>query len=310
MRLRRTAHLALTAALSVAASGAVLAGSHATANAATGVAHYSTQVENDGADVYYPAGATGELPVALLMQGAKVHRMHYAEYAKAVAAYGFVVVVPNHKRLVFFDQNYYPSQKMPAEAIDWMDDENAKASSPLAGKIDTDTLVLLGHSFGGAAALGVAEESCGIPFCTTLGYSLPGEVKAASLFGTNNKSPLFGNTASMDNQIPVQLVQGATDGMALPADAEASYGALENGPKQIVRVAGVNHYGITNVQSPSGAEAETSGQAVSQAASIATTARWAAQFLKAQLGDAAAADYVYSSGDAADAGVTVSTSIS
>ncbi|MGH1564035.1 alpha/beta hydrolase family protein [Mumia sp. DW29H23] len=308
MRLRRAAHLALVAAL----TGSVLSvlPSSATATDTPEIAHYSSQVVNDGADVYYPAGVQGELPVALLMQGAKVHRMYYAAYARAVAAYGFVVVVPNHKRLVFFDSNYYPSQKMPAEAIGWMADENVDASSPLAGHIDTDTLVLLGHSFGGAAALGVAEESCGIPFCTTLGYSLPDEVKAASLYGTNNKSPLFGTSASMDNQIPVQLVQGTVDGAALPADAETSYAKLENGPKQIVRVGGANHYGITDVQSPAGAEAESSAQTLSQAASIATSARWAALFLKAQLGDAAAADYVYSTGDAADPGVTVTSATS
>ena len=302
MRLTRPIRLAAAAAL----AGSVLAVAPPAASAAEPtVAHYSSEMVNDGTDVYYPAGAQGELPVALLMQGAKVHRMHYEAYARAVAAYGFVVVVPNHKRLVFFDSNYYPSQKMPAATIDWMDDENANAASPLAGRIDTDTLVLLGHSFGGAAALGVAEESCGIPFCTTLGYSLPSEVKAASLFGTNNKAPLLGTSAAMDNQIPVQLVQGTVDGVALPADAETSYARLENGPKQIVRVAGANHYGITNTQNPSGADPDGSAQPISQAASIATSARWAAQFLKAQLGDAAAADYVFSTGDAADPGVTV-----
>ncbi|MBW9209683.1 hypothetical protein KV100_08440 [Mumia sp. zg.B21] len=306
MPLKRAAHLALTAAL----TGGILSVVPTTSAAAApppAVAHYSSEIVNDGTDVYYPAGAQGELPVALLMQGAQVHRMHYAAYARAVAAYGFVVVVPNHKRLVFFDSDYYPSQKMPAQAIDWMAAENATASSPLAGRIDTDTLVLLGHSFGGAAALGVAEESCGIPFCTTLGFSLPDEVKAASLFGTNNKSPLLGSSASMDNQIPVQLVQGTVDGVALPADAETSYTKLENGPKQIVRVAGANHYGITDTQNPAGADPDASVQPISQAASIATSARWAATFLKAQLGDGAAADYVYSTGDAADPGVTVTS---
>ncbi|ROO89635.1 chlorophyllase-like protein [Actinocorallia herbida] len=306
MRLGRTPRLAVAAAL----AAGLLSTFQAPASAVPVVAHYSSQVENDGADVYYPAGATGRLPVALLMQGAKVHRMYYAQYAEAIAAYGFIVVVPNHKRLVFFDQNYYPSQTMPAEAVDWMNDEDANAASPLAGKIDTDSLVLLGHSFGGAAALGVAEESCGIPFCTTLGYSRPAEVKAAALYGTNNKLPLFGTFAAMDNDIPVQLLQGTVDGAALPADAESSYGKLKNGPKQIVRIAGANHYGITNVQSPPGAEAETSTQTIGQADSIATTARWAALFLKAQLGDTAAAAYVYQTGDAADTGVTVTTQVS
>ncbi|MDX6742792.1 chlorophyllase/cutinase-like alpha/beta fold protein [Actinocorallia sp. A-T 12471] len=306
MRLGRTSRLAVAAAL----AAGLLSAFQAPAAADPAVAHYSSQVKNDGADVYYPAGATGRLPVALLMQGAKVHRQYYSDYAEAIAAYGFIVVVPNHKRLVFFDSDYYPSQKMPAEAVEWMDAEDVRAGSPLNGKIDTDKLVLLGHSFGGAAALGVADGSCGIPFCTTLGYTRPSEVKAAALFGTNNKLPVFGTFASMNNGIPVQLLQGTVDGAALPADAETSYTKLQNGPKQIVRIAGVNHYGITDVQSPPGAEAETSTQTVTQAQSIETTARWAALFLKAQLGDAAAAQYVYVTGDAADPGVTVTSQTS
>ncbi|WP_460304683.1 alpha/beta hydrolase family protein [Actinocorallia aurea] len=293
--------------MAAALAAGLLSTFQAPASADPAVAHYSSQVKNDGADVYYPAGATGRLPVALLMQGAQVHRMYYAQYAQAIAAYGFIVVVPNHKRLVFFDNDYYPSQKMPAEAVDWMNAEDANTSSPLAGKIDTDTLVLLGHSFGGAAALNVSDETCGIPFCTTLGYDRPAEVKAAALYGTNNKSPLLGTFADIDNGIPVQLLQGTVDGAALPADAETTYTKLEHGPKQIVRIAGANHYGITDVQSPPGADAEVSTQTISQAASIATTARWAALFLKAQLGDSAAASYVYQTGDAADAGVTVAT---
>ncbi|TNC47843.1 hypothetical protein, partial [Mumia zhuanghuii] len=91
MRLTRPIRLAAAAAL----AGSVLAVAPPAASAAEPtVAHYSSKMVNDGTDVYYPAGAQGELPVALLMQGAKVHRMHYEAYARAVAAYGFVVVVP------------------------------------------------------------------------------------------------------------------------------------------------------------------------------------------------------------------------
>lgn len=271
-----------------------------------GVSSYQSQIANDGTTVFHPTEVTDDLPVALLLQGGKVHRQHYTEYAATIASYGFIVVTPNHRRLNFVDVDYYTSTSQVGETLAWMEEENDNTASPLAGRIDADTLVLLGHSFGGATGLSIAESRCSIPFCTGLSFSLPTEVKAASFFGTNNT--LLGLNPSIDNRIPVQLVQGQADGVATPAEGEATYAKLENGPKQIVRVAGVNHYGITNTQNPSGANPETATQTVSQAASIETAARWAAQFLRAQLGDTAARTYISGAGDAADPAVTTSSS--
>ena len=267
---------------------------------------YQSAIKNDGTTVFHPVGAQEELPVALLLQGGKVHRQHYSEYAAEIASYGFVVVTPNHRRLNFFDTDYYASTAQVGETLDWMAAENARAGSPLAGLIDESTLVLLGHSFGGATGLSIAESKCSIPFCTGLTFDLPSQVKAASLFGTNNT--FLGLNPTIDNQIPVQLVQGTVDGVATLAEGEATYGKIQNGPKQIVRIDGVNHYGITNTQNPSGANPETATQSVSQASSIETAARWAAQFLLAQLGDADALAYVSGAGDATDSAVTTSSS--
>lgn len=296
--------LAATSLLGVAAPTS--AESPAPTGATQAVSSYQSQITNDGTTVFHPTNMSGDLPVALLLQGGKVHRQHYTDYAATIASYGFIVVTPNHRRLNFFDVDYYTSTSQVGETLEWMEEENADAASPLAGKIDEETLVLLGHSFGGATGLSIAESACSIPFCTGLSFTLPAEVKAASFFGTNNT--FLGSNPSISNRIPVQLVQGQADGVAAPTEAEATYAALQNGPKQIVRVAGVNHYGITNTQDPSGANAETAPQAVSQASSIETSARWAAQFLLAQLGDAAALTYVQGAGDAADPNVTTTSS--
>lgn len=210
---------------------------------------YQSKIVNDGTNVYYPTNVSGKLPVALLLQGGKVHRQYYSQYAAAVASYGFIVVTPNHKRLNFFDTDYYTSTSQVGETLSWMATENGTASSPLAGHIDTATMVLLGHSFGGATGLSIAESKCSIPFCTTLTFSLPAAVKAGSFYGTNNA--ILGLYPAIDNRIPIQLVQGQSDGMAEPAQAESAYAAIQNGRKQIVRLSGANHYGITDVQSPS-----------------------------------------------------------
>ncbi|WP_243060803.1 hypothetical protein [Nocardioides sp. SR21] len=269
------------------------------------VSTYQSQITNDGTNVYYPTDVTGTLPVALLLQGGKVHRMHYSEYAAEVASYGFIVVTPNHRRLNFFSLDYYTSTSQIGETLSWMTSENALATSPLKSHIDTSTLVLLGHSFGGATGLSIAESKCSIPFCTGLSFTLPSQVKAGSFYGTHNE--FLGSYANVDNKIPVQLVQGQEDGVAEPAQAETTYAKIQRGPKQIVRLSGANHYGITNTQNPSGADAEVGPQSLSQSASIDEAARWAALWLRAQLGDAAAATYVTSTGDAADPLVTVTT---
>lgn len=301
--LRRPAAALAAAVLSATALASVGLGSAHSAPA--GVSTYQDQIKNDGTGVYYPSNATGELPVALLLQGGKVHRQHYSEYAAEVASYGFIVVTPNHRRLNFFDLDYYASASQIRETLDWMAAENAEPGSPLQGRIDVDTMVLLGHSFGGATGLSIAESKCSVPFCTTLSFTLPSQVKAGSFYGTNNT--ILGLNPSISNKIPVQLVQGLDDGTALPSEAAATYAKLTGGKKQIVRVTGANHYGITNTQDPSGANAEANGQSLTQAASIEVAARWSALWLKAQLGDAAAADYVLVTGDAADPQVSVTS---
>lgn len=264
----------------------------------------TVRIGDDRTYAYFPADATGELPVALLLQGGKVHMKHYSEYAAEIASYGFIVVTPNHERLNFVDYDYYTSTIQISETLDWMAEENAKNRSPLKGRIDEDTLVLLGHSFGGATGLSIAESKCSIPFCSGITFTLPSEVKAASFYGTNNA--LLGIHPSIDNKIPVQLVQGLDDGTATPTAAENTYAKMK-ATKQIVRLSGANHYGLTNRQDPPGANDESQPQSLTQAESIEASARWAAQFLLAQLGDTAAADYVYTTGDAADDLVTVST---
>ncbi|MEV6162062.1 dienelactone hydrolase family protein [Streptomyces sp. NPDC052052] len=274
----------------------------ASASTATTVAMYQTSYGGDDADIYYPSGAS-DLPVALLLQGAKVDRSYYAQYASAIAAQGFVVVVPNHYRLMFVETERYAAEHQVTRTVTWMKDEKYNSSSPLYKRIDSGKLVLLGHSFGGAAGLAAAEDTCSLVFCPALSFSLPSQVKAASFYGTNNG--FLGIFADIDNKVPVQLVQGTADGIAPQSDAEKTYSHLLNTPRQIVRVAGVNHYGITDVQSPSPAESETSAQSLTQSESIEVAARWAGRFLLAQLGDAGAADYVWNIGDASDPGVTV-----
>ncbi|MFI5429329.1 hypothetical protein [Aeromicrobium sp. UC242_57] len=297
-------------ALALASAIALAAPSTATADPTSpitpvAVSSYDSKIKNDGTNVYYPTNATGELPVALLLQGGKVHRQNYSDYAAEVASYGFIVVTPNHKRLNFFDLNYYTSASQIGETLTWMGDENANTSSPLHGLIDTDTMVLLGHSFGGATGLSIAEDKCSIPFCTTLTFDLPSAVKAGSFYGTNNA--ILGIYPTVDNQIPVQPSRvSPTAWLNRPrprAPTTRSRTATSRSSASRVPTTTAS----PTARTPPGAQAETNTQSSTQSASIETTARWAALWLRAQLGDTAAANYVYTTGDAADTAVTVTS---
>ncbi|MFD3869438.1 hypothetical protein [Streptomyces sp. NPDC058623] len=267
---------------------------------------YPASVGADAADVYYPESGN-RLPVVLLLQGANVDKSHYEGYARTVAAFGFVVVVPNHVRSVFGRPGLWAGSDQGLTAVTWSKAENTRADSPLAGRLDPSSFTLLGHSFGGAAGVGTVQGQCAPPFCFGLppGAVKPVELKAAVFFGTNNAPPGGGPVAPINNTVPVALIQGSTDGVAAPAAARGTYEALLGKPKALVTVAGVNHYGITNVQNPAGAAPDPTAQTVGQTDSIRTSARWSALFLKAALGDVFAQSYVRYWGDASDNAVTV-----
>jgi len=261
---------------------------------------------NDPADVYYPTPpdlATGgyAFPVVLLLQGAKVDKQHYSKVAGLIARYGFVVVVPNHQSLMgmFMELSVIPA------VLAQMKTEAASATSPVAGAVDTGKLGLVGHSYGGVVGLYAIQEICQIPFCFGA-FKRPAELMGGAFYGTNMKPPI-GPIPKIDNHgIATALIQGDLDGKSLLADAQTTYNNIQQPPRALVTVAGANHYGICDINNPSGADADPKAPTLAQGVANETVARWAAMYLRAHLlGEAAALDYVYQSGDALDPNVTV-----
>ncbi len=285
-----------------ALAGVLLAPASAQASTPA-VASYATTINGDSADVYYPVKGT-RLPVALLLQGANVGKAYYSVYASTLASYGFVVAVLDHTRSLFGVSGLYPEGAQAGWTVDWAEAEDDNAASPLHGRIDENTLVLAGHSFGAATALSLSTGLCVIPFCA-VANTAPSELEAVVTYGGNNT--LYGTSLVLPvlNTVPVGYVQGTADGIASPDEGRTTYILTAGIPKAFVEVSGTNHYGITNTQNPAGAIPDTSAQTLGQAAGVETIARWSAQWLLAQLGDPAAKRYVYSTGDAADASVTV-----
>lgn len=291
--------LAIGATFTAFAADATLASAFNPAPLYDDFASFSTIIAGNGdeADIYYPvldaAAPVSNLPVVLLLQGALVDKSFYSDYASQVARYGFVVAAPNHERFIpGYGEALFPEVSLIDTVLEALNSENVDPLSPLVGKIDTSKLGLLGHSFGGAVGLSAIANEC-IPVLCVGSFERPAELMAGAFFGANLRD-------SMDEPIPIQndgigvaLLQGDQDGRALPLYAEATFDNIADPPRVLVTLVGVNHFGITNVNTPLGAIPDPNQQTLDQSVGIETTARWSGLFLRGTLlADEAALDYV------------------
>ena len=269
----------------------------------TDITSYTTNISatNGVADIYFPSPSnlkTGNysFPIALLLQGANVDKSDYSNYASTVAGYGFVVVVPNNERtLPPATSGLFAETSQINAVLAQMRTENSLSNSPIAGIVNTEKLGLLGHSFGGGVGLSTilpAEVVAGAFYAT--GLARTPNVLPVDYIPINN----FG--------IPVALLKGTLDGVVPPFVTDDTYENIQNPPKTLITLTGANHYGITNTNNPSGPFPDRNTPRIPQDVAIETLARWSGLFLRASiLDDKDAFNYVYFTGDAGDANVTV-----
>ncbi|MDJ0716466.1 MAG: hypothetical protein QNJ54_20015 [Prochloraceae cyanobacterium] len=287
------------------------------------VSNYNLIISSSGggdpADVYFPVipaaeTSTTKLPIALLLQGALVDKSDYSNYASIVARYGFVVVVPNNERTVTNPSTGQPvtgllaEQKQLSEVLAQMVLENSNPRSPVAGLVDTETLGLLGHSFGGFVGLASIQDICFPGLCEG-SFTKPPELKAGIVFGTSfQTSENSGVFPIVDNgDIPTGLIAGSLDSVAELFEVESTYPQIQNTPKALVTIEGANHYAITNEDNP---QREPVRPTIDQGVATETVARWSGLFLRAHLlNDFDAFEYFYEEGDGLDRNVTVTSEI-
>jgi dienelactone hydrolase len=283
----------------------------------TDVTTYTTNISatDNVADIYFPNPSnlkTGNysFPIALLLQGANVDKSDYSNYASTVARYGFVVVVPNNQRtLPSLGKGLFAETSQINAVLAQMRTENLSPTSPVAGVVNTEKLGLLGHSFGGGVGLSTIADVCLPRFCSSP-TSLPTEVVAGAFYATGlvrtpNVLPV--DYIPINNfGIPVALLKGTLDGVVPPFITDDTYKNIQNPPKTLITLTGANHYGITNINNPSGPFPDRNTPIISQDVATETLARWSGLFLRASiLDDKNAFNYVYFTGDAVDANVTV-----
>ncbi len=248
-------------------------------------------------------------PMVPLLQGGNVPRAQYSEFAKELASYGFVVVVPDLKQTFGPPGSpalYFTSQWVPNWVGADLAQRDADPASPLRGIVDTSSMAVTGHSFGAAAAVAVVQGTCKPPFCfgPPFGYyQRPASLKAAVLHGFQNCDPTTHQCFYPDTSAaPTMIVNGGLDDPGAPT--LAAYQSLER-PRGLVVLDNVNHFGLTNqdLASPYGPNPEPNG--VPQATSISSTARWTALWLSTHLlGNQDATELVFESGGVVGATVT------
>jgi len=271
----------------------------------------------DPADIYYPAPAdldngTYAFPIALFLQGGRCDKSYYAAFASHVASYGFIVVVPNHTNTYSLipgttTTGLFSEQVQMYDTLAFMAAENENPASPLAGHIDSETLVMLGHSYGAAATIGAIQNQCEFPLCDSGTFERPAQLKAVALCGINTQpygKPLDYAIRYTENAgMPMAIVNGKQDSHALYEVTKISYARIADPPKMLVHIEGANHYAISTVNNPPGPDGErgpgpdTNEPTLPQEVSIETSARWCALFLRAHaLQDRDALEYVSSTG--------------
>lgn len=259
-----------------------------------------TRIAADSATVWYPVHTDHRLPVALLLPGANVGRAYYARFATAVAAYGFVVVVPERYPMPGYS---LPSENTLTDVVNWA--RGVDPESAVGQRADPATLVVAGHSYGGAAALYAAADRCQLPFCFGMSYRHPPELKAIVGHGTNTTVGSVVDSVAVQG-IPVMYINGTEDGVSEPEEAHASFAELSGTPAGVfVNLLGANHFGLADIDNPPGAVPDTHAATAGRDQTIATAARWTAMWFLAQLGDPAAHEYVYDTGPRTDPGVRV-----
>ncbi|WP_050813071.1 hypothetical protein [Microcoleus vaginatus] len=89
---------------------------------------------------------------------------------------------------------------------------------------------------------------------------------------------------------------------------QSTFDKIQIPPKTLITVTGANHFGISDVNNPAGANPDLNTATLEPAVGIETIARWSALFLRANmLKDRAAFDYIYSQGDGLDPKVSVTS---
>ena len=157
-----------------------------------------------------PFPARDTLPVLVWGNGGcAIDSTRYSGFVTTIASHGFLV-------LATAAQEGASRRQATAEdlraAIDWTEKENARAGSPLKGKIATDKVAVMGQSCGGFLSITLGAD----PRVDTIGVFNAG-IRSASSNAPPSKFPAADALASLHG--PVLLVNGHERDFMMAASA-------------------------------------------------------------------------------------------
>ena len=169
----------------------------------------------------FPKGDT--LPVmAWGNGGCAIEGKRYAGFLTTIASHGFVVLTTT---AVEGAKNRQENADDLRGAIDWATKENARAGSPLEGKIASDQVAVMGQSCGGFLSIALGAD----PRVKTIGVFNSGVQKAPSPFPAADALPkLHGPVLLVNGHEPDFMWKTSEETFDLINHVPAFYGARHN----------------------------------------------------------------------------------
>lgn len=233
-------------------------------------------------DIYWSTAATATKPVIIYSHGLGSVRTDLRYLAEHLASHGYVFVAVEHpgsnqtnvdsglqgKNKLLKPQEFLDRPKDISFVLDELAKINQTPNNPLAGKLATDNVMVIGYSFGGGTALALAggelqldklKERCGQNLAVlSLGEAaqcvaqeLPNnnyqlrDARIKQAIALNPTSSLmFGNTGLTQVQVPTLILASSAD-KTTPALTEQVVGFYKiPAPKWLVGVLGGTHLSV------------------------------------------------------------------
>ncbi|MCE2906489.1 MAG: alpha/beta hydrolase [Anabaena sp. CoA2_C59] len=233
-------------------------------------------------DVYFSSSASTNKPVIVFSHGRGSVRTDLRYLAEHLASHGYIVAALEHpgsnetsfkavnqgKKQLVAPQEFLDRPRDVSFILDELEKLNQTGNSPLQGKLATNNVMIVGHSFGGGTALALAggelqienlKQRCQQNLSTAnlgervqcAGQALPentyqlrdARIKQAIALNPTT-SLMFGETGLTKVQIPTLILSSSADKIT-PALTEQVMGfAKIPSPKWLVGVVGASHLSV------------------------------------------------------------------
>jgi predicted dienelactone hydrolase len=235
-------------------------------------------------DVYFSSAASTNKPVIVFSHGWGSVRTDLRYLAEHLASHGYVVAALEHpgsnetsfkavnqgKKQLVAPQEFLDRPRDVSFILDELEKLNQTGNSPLQGKLATNNVMIVGHSFGGGTALALAggelqienlKQRCQPNLAKdNLGETLQcvaqalpektyqlrdGRIKQAIALNPTT-SLMFGETGLTKVQIPTLILSSSADKITPPLTEQVMGFAKIPSPKWLVAVVGGSHLSVVD----------------------------------------------------------------